>query len=62
MDGQTLVRLVRQELTKVKIILMSGYAEDGLAGDHEEDPSIRFLPKPFTLAELAGTVKEVLEG
>ena len=62
MDGQTLVRLVRQELTKVKIILMSGYAEDGLAGDHEEDPSIRFLPKPFTLAELAGSVKEVMEG
>ena len=62
MDGQTLVRLVRQELTKVKIILMSGYAEDGLAGDHEGDPSIRFLPKPFTLAELAGSVKEVMEG
>jgi two-component system cell cycle sensor histidine kinase/response regulator CckA len=62
MDGQTLVRLVRQELTKVKIILMSGYAEDGLARDHEDDPSIRFLPKPFTLAELAGSVKEVLEG
>jgi two-component system cell cycle sensor histidine kinase/response regulator CckA len=62
MDGQTLVRLVRQELTGVKVILMSGYAEDGLAGDHQGDPSIRFLPKPFTLAELAGSVKEVMEG
>ncbi|MGF1639335.1 MAG: ATP-binding protein [Rhodospirillales bacterium] len=62
MDGQTLVRLIRHELTAVKVILMSGYAEEGLASDCRDDPSIRFLPKPFTLAELAGTVKEMLDG
>jgi two-component system cell cycle sensor histidine kinase/response regulator CckA len=61
MDGHTLVRLVRQELPEVKIILMSGYAED-VAEEVARDPAIHFLAKPFSLAGLAGKVKEVLRG
>ena len=61
MDGHTLVQLVRQELPDVKVILMSGYAEDVLAEDIERDDTIHFLPKPFSLADLAGKVKEVMD-
>ncbi len=61
MDGHTLVRLVRQEHPAVKVILMSGYAEEVFAGDIEHDPTIHFLPKPFSLKGLAGKVKEVME-
>jgi two-component system cell cycle sensor histidine kinase/response regulator CckA len=60
MDGQTLVRLVRHELPDVKVILMSGYTEDLYAEEISRDPSIHFLPKPFTLKGLAGKVKDVL--
>jgi len=60
MDGHTFVRLVRQELSGVKVILVSGYSEDAIAGDIERDPSIHFLPKPYSLQELAGKTKEVL--
>jgi len=49
MDGHTLVRLVRHELPGVKVILMSGYAEDVFQGEIDRDPTIRFLPKPFSL-------------
>ncbi len=62
MDGHTLVQLVRQEMPDVKLILMSGYAEDVYAEDIDNDRGIRFLPKPFSLQQLAGTVKEVLGG
>ena len=60
MDGHTLVRLVQEELPEIKVILMSGYAEDVIPGEIGEDASINFLPKPFSLQELAGKVKDVL--
>ena len=60
MDGHTLMQLVRQEMPHLKFILISGYAEDVAGGRIEQDPSIRFLPKPFSLKELAGAVKEVM--
>ncbi len=62
MDGHTLVKLVRQEMPDVKLILMSGYAEDVFAEDIGADRSIHFLPKPFSLKQLAGTVKQVMGG
>jgi two-component system cell cycle sensor histidine kinase/response regulator CckA len=62
MDGRTLIQLVRQEMPDIKLILMSGYAENSLVEDIGNDPTIRFLAKPFSLKELAGTVKEVMSG
>ncbi|PPR76496.1 MAG: Blue-light-activated protein, partial [Alphaproteobacteria bacterium MarineAlpha3_Bin4] len=61
MDGHTLVNLVRHELPRVKVILMSGYAEDIFQDEINRDPTIEFLGKPFSLKEFAGKVKEVME-
>jgi len=60
MDGPTLVQRMRQDSPNMKIIFMSGYTEDKLK-DHMGE-NIFFLPKPFTLKQLAAKVKEVLEG
>lgn len=60
MDGHTLVQLVRQEIDGVKVILMSGYAEDVFRDEISRDPSIHFLSKPFSLKQLASTVKTVM--
>jgi two-component system cell cycle sensor histidine kinase/response regulator CckA len=60
MDGHTFVRLVRQELPEVKVILVSGYAEETVAGDIQRDPTLHFLPKPYSLQQLAGKAKDVL--
>jgi two-component system cell cycle sensor histidine kinase/response regulator CckA len=62
MDGHTLIKRVRRELPDVKVILMSGYAEDVAAAEIERDPTIHFLAKPFTLKGLAGMVKELMAG
>jgi two-component system cell cycle sensor histidine kinase/response regulator CckA len=62
MDGHTLVRLVQEEIPNIKIILMSGYAEDAIPGGISADSALNFLPKPFSLADLAGKVKEVIAG
>jgi len=60
MDGHTLVRLIKQEMPEIKVILMSGYTEEAIPGDIDADSGIHFLPKPFSLQELAGKVKDVM--
>lgn len=59
MDGPTLAQRIRQSNPELKIIFISGYTEDKLK-DHIGD-NTWFLPKPFTLKQLAAKVKEVLE-
>ena len=60
MDGFTFVKLVRQEMPGVKVILVSGYSEDVISEDIDRDPTIHFLAKPYNLGELAGKAKEVM--
>ncbi len=62
MDGHTMIRLVRHEYPDIRVILMSGYSENVFADEIENDPSIYFLAKPFSLKDLAGKVKEVMYG
>ncbi len=58
MDGPTVARTIREKNPALKIIFISGYTEDRLK-DYM-GPGIFFLPKPFTLKQLAEKVKEVL--
>ncbi len=60
MDGHTFVQLVRQEIPDMKVILMSGYAEDVFREEISRDETLHFLAKPFSLKTLASTVKDVL--
>ena len=60
MDGPTLVRKIRETNDKLKVIFISGYAEDAFEKTPGDD-DFHFLPKPFSLKQLAEQVKEVLE-
>ncbi|GGB37505.1 signal transduction histidine kinase [Roseibium aquae] len=61
MDGPSLLVELRKTRPDLKIIFVSGYAEDAFEENLPEDEKFFFLPKPFTLKQLATTVKEVLE-
>lgn len=63
MDGPTMLKHLRKTNPNLKIIFMSGYAEDAFRnGLSEEDAStFAFLPKPFSLKVLAEKVKDILE-
>ena len=58
MDGPTMAAKIRTLSPDLKIIFISGYTEDRLK-DHM-GKNIFFLPKPFTLKQLAEKVKEAL--
>jgi two-component system cell cycle sensor histidine kinase/response regulator CckA len=61
MDGPTLMRELRRRQPDLKIIFMSGYAEDAFQRHLPKDEDFQFLPKPFSLKDLATTVKAILE-
>ncbi len=60
MDGPKLLQQMRKTLPDMKVIFISGYAEEALRRELAEDESFTFLPKPFSLKDLASAVKEVL--
>ena len=62
MDGPTLLGELRKLNPDIKFIFVSGYAEDAFAKNLPADAKFGFLPKPFSLKQLATTVKDVLEG
>lgn len=61
MDGPTLSQKVRSRFPSVQIIFTSGYAEETFRQDLTQNASIHFLPKPFTLRDLAAKVRMVLQ-
>ncbi len=62
MDGPTLVREVRAQRPDLKVIFISGYAEDAFRRNLDPDSEFELLPKPFSLKQLAGRVKDVIGG
>ncbi|HLQ20573.1 MAG TPA: ATP-binding protein [Tabrizicola sp.] len=60
MDGPAWVRRAHLDRPNVKVVFMSGYAEDGLAEDQARVPNSVFLPKPFSLNDLTNTVQGLL--
>jgi two-component system cell cycle sensor histidine kinase/response regulator CckA len=62
MDGPALVRQVRELHPDMKVIFISGYTEDAFRQRLDSDSEIHFLPKPFSLKQLASKVKEVISG
>ncbi|WP_425418155.1 cell cycle histidine kinase CckA [Oricola indica] len=61
MDGPTLLTELRKTHPDIKFIFVSGYAEDAFSKNLPEGAKFGFLPKPFSLKQLATTVKEMLE-
>jgi two-component system cell cycle sensor histidine kinase/response regulator CckA len=61
LDGPAMIRKVRESHPDMRVIFISGYTEDSFRKRLDEDSGeIHFLPKPFTLQQLAGVVKEVM--
>ena len=59
MDGPTMVREARKTRPDLKILFMSGYAEEQLRNSIDID-NVAFLPKPFSVQELAEAARRAL--
>jgi len=60
MDGPSLLKELRRRDPDVKVIFVSGYAEEAFAKNLPDKEQYEFLAKPFTLKALVAKVKETL--
>jgi two-component system, cell cycle sensor histidine kinase and response regulator CckA len=62
MDGPTLMKELKKRDPGIKIIFVSGYAEDTFDRSLPDHRQFEFLAKPFTLKQLVTKVKETMAG
>jgi len=60
MDGPTLLKELRARKPDIRIIFVSGYAEDAFEKHLPEGGQFAFLAKPFPLKQLVSIVKETM--
>ncbi len=60
-SGTSLAEQLRTLQPEIKILYMSGYADEALTGATDVEPGRNFLQKPFKPAALATIVREVLD-
>lgn len=65
MNGPKMITTLHEQfadkMKDVKVVFISGYAEDAFVDTYGSERTFNFLPKPFTLKQLASKVKEVME-
>ena len=60
LDGPGLLKKARDLLKDTRIVFISGYAAEQFSETLSKEQDVSFLPKPFTLTQLAEKVKEEL--
>jgi PAS domain S-box-containing protein len=61
MNGRELADALTTHHPQLKVVYMSGYTAEIIAPHGVLDEGIHFLPKPFTLAQLAAKLREAME-
>jgi two-component system cell cycle sensor histidine kinase/response regulator CckA len=65
MNGPKMISTLHEQFAErmknIKVVFISGYAEDAFVDTYGSERTFNFLPKPFTLKQLAGKVKEVMD-
>jgi PAS domain S-box-containing protein len=60
MDGKTLYEIIAQTFPNIRVLFMSGYAQNTIARHGVLDEGIPFIHKPFSIENLAAKVRETL--
>ena len=60
MNGRQLADRVHARMPDVKVLFTTGYTRNAIIHNGMVDPGLAFIPKPFTLAQLANKVDQTL--
>jgi signal transduction histidine kinase len=61
MTGRQLSELLCQKAPTLKVLYTTGYTRNAIVHNGMLDPGLLFLPKPFTVADLAAKMRAVLD-
>lgn len=61
-NGRQLADEATKRRPDLKVLYTTGYTRNAVVHNGTLDPGVRLLGKPFTLEQLARTVREVLDG
>jgi len=62
MNGRRLADKARETRRDLKVLYTTGYTRNAIVHNGMLDANVAFLPKPFTLEQLATKVRQVLDG
>ena len=58
MNGRQVADAARVERPELKVLFITGYAENAVVGNGHMDKGMSLLTKPFAMAELARKIRE----
>ena len=61
-NGRKLADKAVEMLPGLKVLFTTGYTQNAVVHNGMLDPGVAFLPKPFTLQQLARKVRQVMDG
>jgi PAS domain S-box-containing protein len=61
LNGRQIADAARAQRKELKVLFITGYAENAVVGNGHLDPGMAVLTKPFAMATLANKVREMLE-
>jgi CheY-like chemotaxis protein len=61
MNGRQLADAARQMRPDLRVLFITGYAENAVVGNGHLDPGMAVLAKPFAMSSFANKVREILE-
>jgi signal transduction histidine kinase len=62
MGGKVMAEWLKTKYPDLKILFVSGYADDAFPPDTIHEFGTGFLPKPYTSSKLSGKIRELLDG
>jgi len=60
-SGRELAKRIGQIQPSLKVLFMSGYTDEAISHHGVLDAGVQFIAKPFTIQELTGKIREVLD-
>lgn len=61
MTGRQLADALRERAPGLRVLYTTGYTRNAVVHNNVLDPGVAFLPKPFSVAELASKMRDVLD-